>query len=93
MKIWEPVEELEFVSLSVDGEIMTPDEDGKYRDIEGVEVQLQYGCTVIGFNLTDSEGAHSILTLTSVSPFQLNAQQSEEEFAGHIISCLQRRFV
>ena len=71
-KFWEPVKELEFMALD---EMSCPmNADTSPED---------YGCTVVGFDLADPEGCHSILTISGFSD-----RAEDEEFAKLIIKGL-----
>jgi hypothetical protein len=73
-RFWEPVAELEYMVLDADSEPMKDDPDAPQ----------EYGCVVIGFDLSDSEGCRSILTVTAD-----NDRKADEEFAINIIRGLQ----
>lgn len=73
-KFWEPVADLELMVLDLDSEPMKDDP----------EDPQEYGCVVIGFDLTDPEGCRSILTITAD-----NDREADVEFAKLIIKGLQ----
>jgi hypothetical protein len=72
-KFWEPVTELEIMALDDRSEPMRDDP----------EDPQEYGCVVIGFDLSDPEGCRSILTITAD-----NDRAADEEFAKRLIFCL-----